>query len=301
MRDIAKLGLAWVSLVMLGAAGVDPQVLSAPTSGKAIENNTPAAQQPTAQTASPQKPEPAKAPPPSPGMQLFRALLFESETEAEMIADQLRRQIVARGMTCDRLSDYQIYKSETGVRFVKVKCREQPLIRVQVTSEGAITLSGGDGTVPDMFVGDGLIKSFYGERAEEYLRAQSRAAEKANQLPEQQAPVIIAVEEPEGTGSLLGRFGLPLLVLLNIVIVSLALLAWWTSRRHSIALSGWRGLTSHEKDYLIEESHEELPGFFRHPSGMYIVRGARGKRRVFSIKALAYLYQRTGLRIGAVD
>lgn len=300
MRDIAKHGLAWASLVMLCAAGVDPQVLSAPTGGK-TEGGDKVPAQSVPQTAGPQASDPAKTPPPSPGKSLFHALLFESETEAETIARQLRSQIVARGMTCDRLSDYQIYKSETGVRFVKVKCREQPLIRVQVTSNGAITLSGGDGTVPDMFVGDGLIKSFYGERAEEYLRAQSRAAEKANQLPEQQAPVIIAVEEPEGTGSLLGRFGLPLLVLLNIVIVSLALLAWWTSRRHSIALSGWRGLTSHEKDYLIEESHEELPGFFRHPSGMYIVRGARGKRRVFSIKALAYLYQRTGLRIGAVD
>lgn len=295
MRTVAKGGLALLFVASL--TGVDAcaqdDVLSAPVDQAAKSPEAPAAEAAVVPSA--------KEPPPSPGKRLFKTLLFDTENEAEDIARMLRAEIVNRGMTCDRISDYQIYKSATGVRFVKVKCREQPLIRVQVTSEGEIALSGGDGTVPDMFVGDGIIKSFYGERAEEYLRAQSRAAEKANRLPEQQAPVVIAVEEPENSRSLLGRFWLPLLMLVNVLVVAMALLAWRTSRRHSIALSGWCGLTSHEKDYLIEESHEELPGFFRHPSGMYIVRGARGKRRVFSVKALAYLYQRTGLRIGDIE
>lgn len=299
MRTIAKGGLAL--LIAASLTGTDAcaqdDVLSAPID----RAHLPVATDAPAQTPARAEPSQTKDVPPNPGKALFKTLLFDTETEAEEIARSLRKEIVTRGMACDRVSDYQIYKSATGVRFVKVKCREQPLIRVQVTSEGEITLSGGDGTVPDMFVGDGVIKSFYGERAEEYLRAQSRKAEAANRFPEQQAPVVIAVEGPENSRSFLGRYGLPLLILVNAIVVALALLAWRTSRRHSIALSGWRGLSSQEKDYLIEESHEELPGFFRHPSGMYIVRGTRGKRRVFSVKALAYLYQRTGLRIGDIE
>jgi hypothetical protein len=59
-------------------------------------------------------------------------------------------------------------------------------------------------------------------------------------------------------------------------------------------------LSSGDKDRLIAEAtalHEDL---FRHPSGVLIVRGRRGKRRLFPNRLYAELYRRFGIKIAQI-
>ena len=58
--------------------------------------------------------------------------------------------------------------------------------------------------------------------------------------------------------------------------------------------------TSEEKDAMVAESAELKPDFYIHPSGMFIVRGRRGKRRMFPNRLYAYLYWRWGLKFAQI-
>ncbi len=61
------------------------------------------------------------------------------------------------------------------------------------------------------------------------------------------------------------------------------------------------GLSSDDKDYMLDESHELYPNIFSHPRGFFIARGKRGKRRLFRYAFTAMLYRDFGLKIAEID
>jgi hypothetical protein len=47
---------------------------------------------------------------------------------------------------------------------------------------------------------------------------------------------------------------------------------------------------------MIEESQEIYPDYWLHPTGIHIIRGRHGKRRVFDKKLYAMMYYRWGFK-----
>lgn len=278
-----------------------PPELRAPTDKTGAPAST--AEQPPAIPAprlDPKKPSSAdRAPLETPVQSLFRELVDTPNTDA--VAQSLAREVRAQGGACKRVTDFQISGSSTGVRQLKVKCPDVPLYLVVIDTAGRLKVGGGDGRVPDMLAGDGKIYSFYGIRADDYF-AQERKASAGNRYPVQlPAKAAIGADADPAEARARARTLMLWLIVANLALIALFVIFLRAYlRRGRRDLSGWRSLTSEEKDYLIEESAEILPNLFAHPSGMYIVRGARGRRRIFTAKLPAYIYLQSGFRFGDI-
>ena len=234
--------------------------------------------------------------------ELFQLLLADDDADA---ATAVLSRLVARHVQgCSRVTDYQVYRSGTGYRQLKIKCPEQPLFALSIDRNGVYQLQGGDGTVSPMAMSDGQIVTVFGVRAEEYMRQAARAGTDTDRLPETvaAAPLAPAANEPEEK-SIMRRGWWLAIVAVNILLVGLFVWAALKFLRpgREAAMSGWRNLTSVEKDFLLDEAAEVLPEIFRHPGGIYIARGRRGKRRLFKSLFFAYLYANFGWKLGEID
>ncbi len=238
------------------------------------------------------------------------------------------------GKLCDTVSAYQIYRYRTGARTLKVKCPGKPLFVLSVGHQGALQVSGGDGSIGELSSVDGRIYSLFGKRIDspkvpfvapaaldlskigEKSEKQIIAAPKAPdapsapvvaqgsqaqspQAPTQAAPPVPSeappgeINHPSNIRWLWIANGLGLTGLL------LGLAGYVRSRRRAHARDDW-GLSSDDKDALIDESREVYPDIFRHPQGFYIARGGRGKRRIFKSTIGGILYRDYGLKIGEI-
>lgn len=191
-------------------------------------------------------------------------------------------------MNCPRVREYQVYRATTRARTLKIKCEERPLFAVTVGVSGEAFVSGGDGTIGQMRLADGPIKTMMGVRMEDYIAeresGQEQAARAAPQPPTDMHP---------------GRVWL-----VRLAAVAGVGLAGWIAyaairalRQRRRSLSRWRGLDSDSKDMLVEESEEIYDNLYRHPAGIFIARGRRGKRRLFPSLVLAYLYSSRGIKL----
>ena len=247
-------------------------------------------------TAPPAEKDAPLAPPLTPVQALLADLV--EDAPSYRIASGVEDVLLQLGQPCVRITEYQVFRTGAGFRDLKVKCAERALVVLSVDENGGAQARGGDGSIPEMAPGDGEIVTIMGMRAEDYLR-QSR-----NEAQLQQSRNALSAEpEQAGPGWLasMSRTTLAILVGANIALLGLLALAlsqFWARRR--AAYSGWHGLTSDDKDRLVEESAEVLPNIFRHPSGILIARGQRGKRRLFKSLAAAYLYVNFGRRVGEI-
>ena len=222
--------------------------------------------------------------------------LTQKNPSSDVIAPLIEQAIRQAGFACAPLRDYQIFRVDAQSQTLKAKCAERPTYALTVASQGSIRVGGGDGTVQPMNPQDGPIVPVWGIRADRYL-AQAAKTEAVAPQPAAAATTRHATAAGAIPALPAGQEWGPTLWagLLLAVLLALPLLVWFNARP-----SEAQGFTSHDKDLLMEESQEILPEIYQHPEGWFIVRGRRGKRRVFRTLFFAYLYRRYGLKLGEV-
>lgn len=234
-------------------------------------------------------------------LQPATARLFSAIKEGaadEEIEKLVSAAVIELDVNCPRVREYQVFRSSERARTLKVKCIERPLYAITVGASGEGFISGGDGTIDQMRLQDGPIKAVMGLRVEEYIaneRAQAQAGAEAADDDDAGGLIVEAERIEEHTG----RQWLAALALV-VGLTAASGVAWLIvreRRRQRRAYSRWRGLDSAAKDQLIEESEEVYPDLYRHPGGIFIARGRRGKRRLFSSLVLAYLYASRGIKL----
>jgi hypothetical protein len=113
------------------------------------------------------------------------------------------------------------------------------------------------------------------------------------------APIPAGAEPPAAEQQ---RFRSWLLVINGIAVGLLTLGIWGylRSRRRSQGVRDY-GLSSDDKDLLLDESREIYPGIFQHPQGFFLARGRRGKRRLFRTALFAILYRDFSIKFGEIQ
>lgn len=214
---------------------------------------------------------------------------------SDVIAPLLERAVAQAGNVCAPLRDYQVLRGgETQT--LKVKCAEQPTYELTVSLKGGVLVRGGDGSIAPIDPQDGPVTAIWGVRAERYLADEARSNHKAAPVA---ARSLAAVSRSAAAGGWAGQGWDAVLWagLLLTLLLALPLLVWFRLRP-SQAVGG--GFTSEDKDRLMAQSAEVLPEIYQHPDGWFIVRGQRGKRRVFRTLLFAYLYRSYGVKLREV-
>lgn len=227
---------------------------------------------------------------------LYEALL--GNVRSDTIASLLRDVIRAEGEACPYVTDYQVFKAQTGMRELKVKCKERQLFSVTVRSDGGVTLAGGNGVIGPMFPKDGYITSLTGQRIDDYLNDQAR--ETGDGAAVSRPPAATELSKPAaasaGSSHRLSSGWIAVIVLFNLMVVAVLVLALDRFFRPSKDVyakltSKLANLRSADKDALISESREVYNNIYAHPDGYFIARGAHGKRRIFPTLIAAILYR----------
>lgn len=230
------------------------------------------------------------------GNELYLALL--EERSPDVIAHLLREGLTHAGHDCEQLRDYQIFRYGSGSRTLKVKCINKPLYVVTVGSQKGVQISGGDGSIQPFTTLDGPIETVFGVRAEQYFNSRKAGATGAEPVTAAPAAppaahgddVDIATGESDDLPSWAPIVGINLIILL---VLGIALLRALRGRDNDED----DRYSSDEKDMMIEQAEEILPGIYRHPEGFFIARGRHGKRRLFRVLLLAYLYRQFGIKL----
>ncbi len=253
------------------------------------------------------------------GKLLYAHLLAEADPSrsALIIEAALQR----AGKSCAQINAFQIYRYRTGSRTLKVKCPGKPLYVLTVGNTGGFQISGGDGTVPELQTSDGRIYSLFGREIKQPkapgitplsgsppVQPMDTGSLPKVITPASPQPVVVAPAVPAGPAT--GEPGAQgetfrfrsWLLLINGVGLGMLMLALWgylrARRKRSDILD--YGLSSDDKDLLLDESREIYPNIFQHPQGFFISRGRRGKRRLFRSAFPAILYRDFGLKMGEI-
>lgn len=228
------------------------------------------------------------------GKQLFFSL-NESGNVRE-IAGLLRDSINSLGGICPNVTHYQIYRQTISVTTLKVACNNRPLYLLSVDTDGGMLADGGDGQVEAMDPSDGTISAApaTGSGGTSSLGAAPGSAPTNGAITSAPVAGNNANEAPQGWT----RWLFALMALL------VALIAYIIYQRLTRAVSAAgamqrldRRYSSEDKDRLIEESRQLGASMWRHPSGLYIVRGRQGKRRLFPSWMPAQIYRLWGIKI----
>lgn len=224
------------------------------------------------------------------GIRMFRAL-DDKKTEADVTFALLRDAVNSLGGVCAGVLSYQPIERSENLHSQKILCSARPVYFLIVQRDGNMTLEGGNGRVPSISEEDGPILTASGDSTWAKINPDGQVAP----LP------VSNINKYRRTASMQTRetlLGLGLGILL--VMVALGLLAYrrfYDAGNSSTVTSKVRRFSSETKDQMIRESTELYPDFWEHPSGIYIVRGRHGKRRVFARHLFALLYYRWGLKI----
>jgi hypothetical protein len=238
------------------------------------------------------------------GVALFNLLLEDGP--AESIAITVEDIMILRGLDCKQVSAYQLAGFSTGERRLRVKCPQRPVYGVTVTDKGAVTFSGGDGTIPALQSTNGPVVEIFGQRADRYLRQQAALAPRpvapAREIPSAAAPERASA----GQKTIFGLPGWALVAiglnLILIAVIGLIVLRIFGNLR-TLDQGARRELDrflSRDKDEIMEECWEMFPNIYKHPRGFFLARGKHGKRRLFRSQMAAFLYRDFGLRLGEI-
>ncbi len=216
-------------------------------------------------------------------------LSLNRESTPEAIALKLTNAIQLFRSECSEVTDFQIYSKNQNLSTLKVKCSTSPLYGVSVGSNGYMSVYGGDGIIAGLDRRDGVIYSFGVDgklEPTEGLTVDSVLNETAARLQNNDkfSPIYILL------------FILMVLIIIALsIILSLGLWRRSTSRKDADAQLFSRRVSKETKDQLTNESKALFAGIFRHPTGIYIVRGKSGHRRFFAsiFWALSYRYLRS--------
>ena len=173
---------------------------------------------------------------------------------------------------CPAIESYQVFNRSASFISMKVKCVDRATHMLTVGPVGIGVLSGGDGSIDRIRPGEGEIQIVNGEMPT---------------APAESGPSI----RPGGLKSFAVAVGL----LLLLIAAGIGIIYLWLRRQRRTLR--WRGLRSEDKDALIEASERVSKDLYRHPDGIWIVKGKRGKRRLFEHEPLARLYRDRGVKI----
>ncbi len=237
------------------------------------------------------------------GAQVYRALTDGDQSGA---GGFLRDAINSLGGLCPNVTAFQRVGPKNKLLTFKVRCAKRPLYLLTVDGLGRMLVDGGDGRVPAMGASDGEVFNGSGESLSDDAPTKARrGAERGDdRIPladvKRAGPVAVssvgAARHQNQWLPWLAAF----LLLLGLVAAFALYLRFnagagtGMAPRHSNAP---RRYPTELKDEMIAESVEELPDMWLHASGIYIVRGRHGKRRVFGHRWNAMLYYRWGYKI----
>ncbi|WP_417456077.1 hypothetical protein [Kordiimonas sp.] len=221
----------------------------------------------------------------------------------ETIALKITQLINAYRFRCTRVTDYQVFGARPNLIDIKVKCSGEPLFGVTVASNGYVAVFGGNGMVSPLDRRDALIYSF---AADGRVESDSRitAGDAFDETVER-----LELGDQYNMMYVLAMFATLLAVVSAIALVWLKM---WRhrkgKRRHH---RGIKPMAKHAvaassviKDQLLKESTQISKKLFKHPSGVLIARGKKGKRRFFKSRFWATTYTLLGWRMfeaGAPD
>lgn len=196
---------------------------------------------------------------------------------------------------CTRLTDYQVFRQRTNIVDLKVKCSGDPLYGVTVASNGYVAVYGGNGILSGLNRSDGLIFSFGNDgdlAGDSSLTVEEAVGETVERLELEDEVNVVYV------------MGIVTLTLGFLMVVSLI---WWRAWRHRQGRKPRQRMkpmhkhrvaaSSNAKDQLVDESQVVMKNVYRHPSGVFIARGKRGKRRFFKNLFWAKMYASRGWRM----
>ncbi|WP_247118972.1 hypothetical protein [Kordiimonas marina] len=197
---------------------------------------------------------------------------------------------------CTRVTDYQLFTVRANLIDIKVKCSGDPLYGVTVASNGYVAVYGGNGILGELDRRDAVIYSFAADGA---LARDSRLTVK-----QAVSETVDRMDLTQGYNwvYMLGMAGLILLIGVGGVMIWFK--AWRRrkgrprKRRISEPLRRSSTLTTTAaKDILVLESERVMPHIYRHPSGVFIAQGRRGKRRFFNSIIWAVTYRILGWKL----
>jgi|TARA_R100000501_G_scaffold10060_1_gene19722 hypothetical protein len=197
---------------------------------------------------------------------LFRALSAEENgSDVDKLVSAVMTEVNA---DCPAVEAYQNFVRSGSFMSLKIKCVDRALYAVTVGPNGIGVISGGDGSVERMNAEQGEIRTLSGNAP-----ATTAPIRRPSPISLQTLAIIAGV----------------------LVLLVIAVRLYWTRRAKIVA--PWRGLRSEEKDRILEEADEIWPDVFHHPSGIWIARGRRGKRRLFRNQIFALAYARHGMKL----
>lgn len=245
------------------------------------------------------------APPPE-VVSKFGAQVYRALTEGNPAASGafIRDAINSLGGICPNVKAFQRVGPPSKLLTFKARCGKRPLYLLTVDISGRMLVDGGDGRVPAMGPADGEIFDSNGESMSADGKPKTgkggKPADDDIPLDDVKRAGPVAVSSVGAAAR--PNWWLPWLAGILVVLSLVAGFAMYVrfnapsgmAPRHS---SAPRRYPSELKDEMIEQSPELLPDMWLHASGVYIVRGRHGKRRVFGHRWNAMLYYRWGYKI----
>ncbi len=218
------------------------------------------------------------------------------ESPPASVALKLAEVIQVYRFRCTRVTDYQVFVSRPNLLDIKAKCSGDPLYGVTVASNGYVAVYGGNGILGALDRRDGLIYSF---SASGELDSDSRLT--ADQALDE---TVERLQLGDGLNLwyILAMFAVLLAIFILIAGVWMKMWRRRTAKkrerrkikpmaRHAVQA------TSEVKDKLLKESTRVAANIYKHPSGIFIARGKRGKRRFYRSRFWAAMYRSLGIRM----
>ncbi len=245
------------------------------------------------------KPEESKAV--ALGKQTFIAL--NEGGNVREIAGLLRDSVNSLGGICPNVTHYQVYRQTITVTTLKVACTNRPLYLLSVDTDGGMLADGGDGQVEPMDSEDGTITAapLADASSKTYVDPKAGAAAIGT------APAAKGGVVSSGPATVAGSGDTPLgwmrwlFALIAMLVAFIAYTIYRSFTRPAMVAAPRvqldRRYSSEDKDKLVEESQEIGSNMWVHPSGLYIVRGRHGKRRIFPNWGFAQIYHVWGIKI----
>ena len=305
----AAWGLAALSQVAMAAPTVAPAapppvdaITAAPAPGAAPPADSAAPASAPVNEAEALQPKPEESKAVALGKQTFIAL--NEGGNVREIAGLLRDSVNSLGGICPNVTHYQVYRQTITVTTLKVACTNRPLYLLSVDTDGGMLADGGDGQVEPMDSEDGTITAapLAEGSTTTYVDPTAGAAEigapaapaGGGVVRSGTAPVAAAGDTPLGWMRWL-------FALIAMLVAFIAYTIYRSFTRPAMVatprLQLDRRYSSDDKDRLVEESQELGTNMWMHPSGLYIVRGRHGKRRIFANWAFAQIYHVWGIKI----
>lgn len=227
------------------------------------------------------------------------------DTDPRAIAEMLATVIRENDYRCSWVSDFQIVRIYVDLRSFKAKCPGEPLYGIRVADDGTSWVMGGEYMVAGLGPGDGEIISFSFAPDDTPLPVPSieEMTDKPQVGEDRSRPSPVLTERPGRvrSGMRAPSWLMTSLVINGIAAGILAVFAIMTfrrgSQRNAEIAQRFARLTSAGKDAIVDESKRVGPRIYRHPDGIYIARGQRGRRRFFSRRLGAVLYRDFGARV----